>query len=137
MGALNTKKKHDNAEGMLDGGGEDGPGSWPGANGDNNGSSDSVDAKDTLFLKELATKGQVRWADYNMFPACGILKLRDLTCDGRKGAREGGIGGVAEVSRKLCCLEGRGSHWHAYLLVFRSPVDPCRPQLFHDSPHPK
>ncbi|CAN0543406.1 unnamed protein product, partial [Ectocarpus sp. 12 AP-2014] len=58
MGALSTKKKPDNAEGMLDGGGEDGLGSWPGANGDNNGSSDSVDAKDTLFLKELATKGQ-------------------------------------------------------------------------------
>ncbi|CAM9362910.1 unnamed protein product, partial [Ectocarpus sp. 4 AP-2014] len=56
MGALSTKKKPDNAESMLDGGGEDG--SWPGANGDNNGSSDSVDAKDTLFLKELATKGQ-------------------------------------------------------------------------------
>lgn len=62
MGALSTKKKPDHAEGMLEGGGDDGPGSWPGANGDNNGSSDSVEAKDTLFLKELTAKGQVRWA---------------------------------------------------------------------------
>lgn len=55
MGVLSTKKKSDNADGMLEG--EDG--SWSATNVDNNGS-DSIDAKDTLFLKELRAKGQVR-----------------------------------------------------------------------------
>lgn len=58
MGALTTdskKNKPDSAEG--DAGGE----SWsaPNGDGDRNGS-DSVDANDTLFIKELRVKSQVR-----------------------------------------------------------------------------
>lgn len=64
MGAFTPdikKPKSDSAEGTPDGG-DDGAGSWPASNGDNNGA-DSVDAKDTLFLKELRGKGQVRGAE--------------------------------------------------------------------------
>lgn len=62
MGALSTdskKNKPDNADGMLEGGDDGGAGSWAASNGDNNGS-DSVEAKDTLFVKELKGKAQVR-----------------------------------------------------------------------------
>lgn len=61
MGALSTdskKNKSDSTEGTP-GGGDDGAGSWSATNGDNNGS-DQVDAKDTLFVKELRGKAQVR-----------------------------------------------------------------------------
>lgn len=61
MGALSTdskKSKSDNAEGAPEGG-DDGAGSCSASNGDNNGS-DSVEAKDTLFVKELRSKAQVR-----------------------------------------------------------------------------
>lgn len=61
MGALSTdakKNKSDSAEGG-DGDNNDGAGSCSASNGDNKGA-DSVDAKDTLFVKELRAKGQVR-----------------------------------------------------------------------------
>ena len=56
MGTLSTKKKVDNSEGGVDGGGGDG--AWSASNGD--AEQDSVEAKDTLFFKELGAKGQVR-----------------------------------------------------------------------------
>lgn len=59
MGTLSTKKKSDNAEGAADGGEDGATGSpWLSSNGDNE--PDSVEAVDTLFLKELKAKGQVR-----------------------------------------------------------------------------
>ena len=56
MGTLSTKKKADSSEGGTDGGGGDG--AWSASNGE--AEQDSVEAKDTLFFKELRAKGQVR-----------------------------------------------------------------------------
>ncbi|CAN0183912.1 unnamed protein product, partial [Laminaria digitata] len=54
MGTLSTRKKADNSEGGTDGGG--GESAWSASNGD--AEQDSVEAKDTLFFKELGVKGQ-------------------------------------------------------------------------------
>lgn len=59
MGTLSTKKKTDHAEGGGEGGAEDGAygGTWATSNGENE--PDSVEAIDTLFLKELRVKAKV------------------------------------------------------------------------------
>lgn len=59
MGILTSKRKGDNVEGVGDGGEDVGfGGSLLTLNGDNEPES-SVDAKDTLFLKELRAKAKV------------------------------------------------------------------------------
>lgn len=58
MGTLSTKKKMDGGEGE---GGEDGAlagGAWATSNGE--AGPESIEAEDTLFLKELRSRAQVR-----------------------------------------------------------------------------
>lgn len=63
MGILNTKKARDSTGGEGGGGsGDDTPygGTWLVSNGDKDQQPVSIEAKDTLFLKELRVKVQVR-----------------------------------------------------------------------------
>lgn len=85
MGSLSTKKKSETLEGAPEGG-EDGSGPWSASNGDgsNNTSivADSIDAKDTLFLKELRAKGKVRCAFYLVLLAeLATAVLYPFTCE--------------------------------------------------------